>query len=81
MEVTYTPPSDARFVDLESMSVADSKSRASLASSATRAAAQSDLLEDKEIFHPIIKIPPVVNVELEEWIIQVSHILYCNHIA
>ena len=72
MEVTYTPPTDARFIDLENMSVADSKSRASMASSMTRATAQSDLLEDKEIYHPIIKVPPVVNVELEEWLIQVQ---------
>lgn len=75
MDVIYTPPQPGNFYDLDSRSVdgrsITGKSYTSGTSSTRVAQNEADLLEDKEIYHPKIKVPEIINVESTEWIIQV----------
>ena len=74
MDVIYTPPTEKDFYDTDARSVkSDVKSiEAPTSVSSTNAA---DMFEDTEIFHPKINQPKTINVNHEEWIIQVGWLI------
>ena len=71
MDVIYTPPTDSIIYDpdLRSVKSADVKSM----EAPTSVNSTADLFEDTEIFHPKINQPKTINVEHNEWIIQVQY--------